>query len=273
MTKLLPAALLTATLAAGAASATGTTPVSGTVTRLTPTSVNGATVPTGGEYESFRPRLNGVHTSSAGVYGVELRRGNNASNGDWEVGVGQATSNVGSGNFNQGQWRWAADATAGGGITVPFTLSWTPVATTANPTGLIFTLGSGASRLTVASPGGANSAFLIGDTIKIYARRDTSITITDVDGNPFDAVASGLGGGTPTDLFFYSSNNWGGDGLTVTGTVRLAGNNGSSGNGVLINSGNFTPDVPEPASWALLTIGFGLTGAGLRRRRPPLRAA
>ncbi len=271
MTRLLPAALLTAALATGAANAT--TPITGTVTQLTPTSVNGSTVPTGGEYASFLPRLNGVHTGSAGVYGVELRRGNNATNGDWEVGVGQATSNVGSGNFNQGQWRWANDSTAGGGITVPFSLTWVPVATTANPTGLIFTLGSGANSRTVASPGGANSAFLLGDTIKIYAKRDTSITITNVDGNPFNAVASGLGGGTPTDLFFYSSNNWGGDGLTITGTVRLAGNNGSSGNGILLNSGNFTPDVPEPASWAMLTIGFGLTGAGLRRRRLSVCAA
>lgn len=28
-----------------------------------------------------------------------------------------------------------------------------------------------------------------------------------------------------------------------------------------------TPAVPEPASWAMLIAGFGLTGAALRRRR------
>ena len=28
-----------------------------------------------------------------------------------------------------------------------------------------------------------------------------------------------------------------------------------------------TASVPEPASWALLIVGFGLTGAVLRRRR------
>lgn len=204
----------------------------------------------------------------------KLKRGNNALNGDWEVGVGQATSNSGAGNFNQGQWRWATDSTAGGGITVPFSLSWAPAATAANPTGLIFTLGSGAGALTVAAPGSANSPFLLGDTIKIYAKRDTTITVTSVDGNPFNATASGLGGGTPTDLFFYSANNWGGDGLTITGTVRLAGNGGGSGNGVLINSGNFTPTVPEPATWALLVAGFGMSGVGLRRHRHlPVRSA
>jgi hypothetical protein len=29
-----------------------------------------------------------------------------------------------------------------------------------------------------------------------------------------------------------------------------------------------TPAVPEPASWALMIAGFGLTGAALRRRTP-----
>jgi hypothetical protein len=31
--------------------------------------------------------------------------------------------------------------------------------------------------------------------------------------------------------------------------------------------GNLTPGVPEPASWAMLIAGFGLTGAAMRRRR------
>jgi hypothetical protein len=31
--------------------------------------------------------------------------------------------------------------------------------------------------------------------------------------------------------------------------------------------------VPEPASWALMTIGFGLAGATIRRHRPAVKAA
>jgi hypothetical protein len=41
--------------------------------------------------------------------------------------------------------------------------------------------------------------------------------------------------------------------------------------GVLSATGTFTA-VPEPASWAMLIAGFGLTGAVMRRRRMALAA-
>ena len=31
--------------------------------------------------------------------------------------------------------------------------------------------------------------------------------------------------------------------------------------------------VPEPATWAMMIVGFGLVGGALRRRRPQLSAA
>ena len=36
--------------------------------------------------------------------------------------------------------------------------------------------------------------------------------------------------------------------------------------------GFLTPAVPEPATWALLLLGFGLAGAALRRRPSPAAA-
>jgi hypothetical protein len=42
---------------------------------------------------------------------------------------------------------------------------------------------------------------------------------------------------------------------------------GTDQQGILVTSGAPTSVVPEPASWAMLIAGFGLTGAAMRRRR------
>lgn len=45
---------------------------------------------------------------------------------------------------------------------------------------------------------------------------------------------------------------------------------GYSGSARLVSiDGVLVPGVPEPASWAMMIAGFGLTGAALRHRRSP----
>jgi hypothetical protein len=62
----------------------------------------------------------------------------------------------------------------------------------------------------------------------------------------------------------------GANGVTAawgTGTLSLYNWDSNSGD----NEGSISFDisiVPEPATWALLVLGFGLVGAGLRSRRP-----
>ena len=50
------------------------------------------------------------------------------------------------------------------------------------------------------------------------------------------------------------------------------GTNGTSFGNVLIGGLTLTEAVPEPASWALMLIGFGAIGWQLRRRSRPALA-
>jgi hypothetical protein len=52
-----------------------------------------------------------------------------------------------------------------------------------------------------------------------------------------------------------------------THTVFVNGNLGTSGNGSYVGNINITTPVPEPATWAMMIIGFGAVGAGMRRSR------
>ncbi len=65
----------------------------------------------------------------------------------------------------------------------------------------------------------------------------------------FDAIASTTNGTWDTTIF------------------------GTDQQGILVTSGAATGGVPEPANWAMLIAGFGLTGAVMRRRRASAVAA
>lgn len=57
----------------------------------------------------------------------------------------------------------------------------------------------------------------------------------------------------------------------TAGTLQLRFTGTAGGNkniGPIIDNILVTQSVPEPASWAMLIAGFGLTGAAMRRRRP-----
>jgi len=189
----------------------------------------------------------------SGTYGVELRGGNGTANGDWEIGVGRRTSI--SGAFTQGQRALGcvtsnANPQVGCGTVLPFSLTW-------STTTLLLILG-GTQVAVFDAP-------LAGDTLRIWAKRDATFTVTNLDGTAFALTGAGNGGGPSAthDFYLYSPDNWGGNGLTLTGTVRIAGGRGSS-NEIFISHGSF---IPEPVSWAMLIAGLGLVGAALRRQR------
>jgi hypothetical protein len=214
-----------------AAAATAAAPADAAVTQVKP-GVDGS-------YVQLEPR-------APGVYGVELRGGRPGAR-DWEIGVGNWTSH--SGTFNQGEYDWTAN-----GGTQSFELTW---------------LGSGLTMkvggITVTDSGAGKGAPLVGDTLKIYLKGSSSLTLTELDGSPLGTSFSSPAAG---EYFFWSNDNWGGDGFTARGTLSIL-NDGGSANGIEFKVGDFTPNpgVPEPTTWAMLIAGFGLVGLSMRRRR------
>jgi hypothetical protein len=130
----------------------------------------------------------------------------------------------------------------------------------------------------------------------------TSVAFTNAD--RFDAVRNGNGnfnGLGNREICFYAGSNCNGGGNNgvsvsedpVKGTFELAtlssnklvlsgfaarwqstgmrGNGSNSGTGMIAN----TPvaAVPEPATWAMMLVGFGMVGAATRYRRKRITAA
>jgi hypothetical protein len=189
-----------------------------------------------GTFTQLQPR-------SPGVYGVELR-GGVAGAADWEIGVGNQTSNPGT--FNQGEYNWASASTHA------FNLVW-------NASGLSITVGN----VTVGDSGAGRGAPLVGDTLKIDLKGVSSLTLATLDGAVFNQALS-----SPGSYHFFSPDAWGGNGFTATGTLAVE-NGGRSRNGINFKVGDFAqnPAVPEPATWAMLIAGFGIVGAAACRRR------
>jgi hypothetical protein len=228
--------MLVRTLFAGAALAVAL-PATAAISLVTP-GVDGS-------YVEHQPVLPGT----AGNYGVELKGGNNGTNGDWEVGLGKRTSSNPV-QFLAGQFAWGAYPNERA-----FTLTWDASGVSINIGGTLFTDGS-------------FDAPVFGDTFHIYMKRDAMLTIDSIDGQAIGQSWTSVGNPrSDVELYFFSPNAWGGDGFTVTGKLGVKGPGGSA-NGIQFKVGDFTPNpaVPEPTTWAMLIAGFGLVGAAARRR-------
>lgn len=62
------------------------------------------------------------------------------------------------------------------------------------------------------------------------------------------------------------------DGATSIGNVILQGHNTTDGVEYSVRWDNLNTGVPEPATWGLMILGFGMAGAAMRRRRLVLAA-
>jgi hypothetical protein len=75
----------------------------------------------------------------------------------------------------------------------------------------------------------------------------------------FTVAASG---GSPLTLASLGYNVYNGTNIYFTSDIVIA--NGNTGN---VGATLSTPAVPEPATWAMMLIGFGATGVAMRRTR------
>lgn len=88
----------------------------------------------------------------------------------------------------------------------------------------------------------------------------TPTLLDPVDLNPFIGTGSIAVTNTFTNLTSLLTSNQGGFG-------NLSGTSGGKMGGTLTVQYTFLDPIPEPATWGMLILGFGMVGTAMRRRR------
>jgi hypothetical protein len=88
-------------------------------------------------------------------------------------------------------------------------------------------------------------------------------------GNLMDSVSHNTGSGSNLNWQSYSSVF---QATSSTSTLSFVNTAGGANGGLFIDNISVAA-VPEPATWAMMLLGFGLIGAGMRRRKTNLRVS
>jgi len=119
---------------------------------------------------------------------------------------------------------------------------------------------------------GAGSPYRYASVVPITLLAGVQYTIggsdSDTDGDSYVSSVSNLTT-DPTVNFLGSARSAGADGF-VAPTTLVAGVNGRFGPNFQFNV--VAGAVPEPATWAMMLVGFGMMGASMRYRRRSTKA-
>ncbi len=122
---------------------------------------------------------------------------------------------------------------------------------------------------------GNGSNYNAGNFAPFQSGVNAILNLTSLQTGTLNFVANG--GSAPLFSFalsgLFTANGQGalpGGGLTLTNQTQIDGTTIAAGsNGTLA----VTAAVPEPATWAMMLVGFGAMGVSLRRRRKPTALA
>ncbi|NRA30980.1 MAG: hypothetical protein HRU11_12065 [Parvularculaceae bacterium] len=184
----------------------------------------------------------------AGVQGAELRGGDGGGRATWEVGFGQQTSQPGT--FVEAQRQWVETAAGQGFL---FQID-------ASGAGTFQILDGGTATITQTW---SVPALGLGNAIEFFVKRDAEMTITAINGMPFNFNIGDITNTTSEAFLIYSEDFL--NGFTIEGTLGMINGRGSF-RGIVMKAGNveFAP-VPVPAAGLLFAGAFG--AAAMRRLR------
>ncbi len=97
----------------------------------------------------------------------------------------------------------------------------------------------------------------------LLAGKDIDFTSIDLDGNLYSGCNDGVLPCTTADSFKIDALALGAGAHTIT----INGNRLGAGGSASYSGTLEVAAIPEPATWGMLMVGFGLVGAGMRSRR------
>jgi len=134
------------------------------------------------------------------------------------------------------------------------------------------TPGGGIKQTFATTPGGTYRLSFYGINANFAGRDGTGVVNALIDGNPlasFSVVRVAPTWGSISDWQYFSKSFVAAGAST---TLSFTNTQNAYEHFAVIDSVSVTGGVPEPATWALMIGGFGLTGAALRRRRTAVAA-